>query len=245
MWRAAAHAVTHFAFTDLLVDSAHRKPTLDNYEWSDLSSDKQHRVNLVDISTKVLYVGIHGYSDSVVSWKASAYSPEDNEATLQGNDPNAYAEGYTQCSNCKAWIPERTRMLHEGFCQRNNILCPQGCGRVLKKGSEEAEEHWHCSRCGMIGSIKDKKKHDEYHHTPKTCTCGEQTFDSYNELARHRRTDCPERLITCRFCHVCYILSILVVPSFTHVRYSLTIELGASRSTISRSARSVTQPAFT
>ena len=45
-----------------------------------------------------------------------------------------------QCSNCHQWIPKRTMVLHENFCRRNNISCPD-CGDVFQKDSEEWKAH--------------------------------------------------------------------------------------------------------
>ncbi|KAI9363587.1 hypothetical protein BD770DRAFT_195032 [Pilaira anomala] len=112
--------------------------------------------------------------------------------------------GKEQCKNCHAWVLQRTLVLHEGFCLRNNILCPWGCGKVFKKDSQELEDHWHCDQCDYIGEggKEGREKHLAYFHTPKTCSCTHFTTDSYEALSVHKRTTCPEKLITCRFCHI-------------------------------------------
>ncbi|KAI8143773.1 ubiquitin fusion degradation protein UFD1-domain-containing protein [Fennellomyces sp. T-0311] len=184
---------------DLVVDSTERRPTLENHEWASLTSEGHRQLTLPPATT--YHIGIHGYTENTtVTWNSSVGSGAE-EDELMDEEPLANEPGYVQCSNCKAWIPERTLMLHEGFCIRNNVVCPQGCGRIFKKGSQELEQHWHCGECGTIGSQSDRPKHEEYFHTPKTCPCQAFTTDNYESLSEHRRTDCAERLITCRYCH--------------------------------------------
>ncbi|KAI9494269.1 hypothetical protein BDB00DRAFT_318824 [Zychaea mexicana] len=207
--------VTIDMFIDLVVDAAERRPTLDNHDWASLTSEPHRRITLPassSSSTQTFYIGIRGYSETTttVSWTSKAVSDGDDrgdtvmteadaDEQLHANEP-----GYTQCQNCKAWIPERSQVLHEGFCLRNNVICPhQGCGRVFQRGSHEFEQHWHCSQCDKMGDNLqiDQPKHDAYFHAPKTCICDAGfTTDSYEALAEHRKTACPERLITCRYC---------------------------------------------
>jgi hypothetical protein len=111
-----------------------------------------------------------------------------------------------QCKNCKQWVPQRTLMLHENFCYRNNILCPKGCDQVFQKNSPEWKSHWHCELDSSFGnSTVSKLHHDAHHHEPKpSCSaCSTtQTFAGLDALAYHRTTTCPGRLILCRFCHL-------------------------------------------
>jgi hypothetical protein len=112
-----------------------------------------------------------------------------------------------QCRNCLQMIPKRTIVLHENFCLRNNVVCPQ-CKNVFQKRSEEWTNHWHCpTHPDASGSSpQSKAKHDYVHHTQHTCpSCGPSspfTFPSLPELARHRTTICPGKLILCQFCHL-------------------------------------------
>ena len=107
-----------------------------------------------------------------------------------------------QCKNCLQWVPKRTIVLHENFCRRNNVLCPQ-CKTVFKKGSPEWEAHWHCEHDNEHGnSATSKARHDEVFHTDRTCPSCEFSTNSLPDLARHRTTVCPGKLILCRFCHL-------------------------------------------
>ena len=47
-------------------------------------------------------------------------------------------EKYIKCKNCKQDIPESKMFLHEGFCLRNNKLCPE-CDKVFLV--QEYDEH--------------------------------------------------------------------------------------------------------
>ncbi|KAI9243665.1 ubiquitin fusion degradation protein UFD1-domain-containing protein [Phascolomyces articulosus] len=192
---------------DLVVSSTDRRPTLENHAWASLTSETHRQLMLSPTSSTPLYIGIGGYSEDTtnVSWTTSILGvgqQEDTNMIEEEAEPQAHEPGYTQCQNCKAWIPERTKILHEGFCMRNNTICPhEGCGRVFKKGSQEFEHHWHCDQCNMVATNHDQPKHTAYFHSAKTCVCNGYTTDSYEDLAKHRRTTCPERLITCRYCH--------------------------------------------
>ncbi|KAK4039546.1 hypothetical protein C8A01DRAFT_36500 [Parachaetomium inaequale] len=112
-----------------------------------------------------------------------------------------------QCKNCLQIIPKRTMVLHENFCLRNNVVCPQ-CKDVFQRRSEEWENHWHCpTHPDAHGSSpQSQAKHDYVQHTQHTCpSCGPSTpftFPSLPELARHRTTVCPGKLVLCQFCHL-------------------------------------------
>lgn len=107
-----------------------------------------------------------------------------------------------QCKNCHQWVPKRTMVLHESFCRRNNILCPH-CSSVFKKGSPEWDAHWHCEHDSAHGSSNDSKaKHDDIFHTDRQCPSCEFMTNSLPDLARHRTSVCPGRIILCRFCHL-------------------------------------------
>lgn len=194
---------------DVIINTSaedYQRPTLENHEYSDFSTASNRRIALAP--SKEYIVGIHGYTDAVVSWVAKLRdNTEEDMMAVDNNELHANEAGYVQCKNCRSWVPERIQMLHEGFCRRNNILCPEGCGRVLKKGSAEAEQHWHCEQCEYVGETSDKAKHMEYYHSPKTCVCQDFTSESYEALSLHRRTECPEKLISCRYCHVSVTLS--------------------------------------
>lgn len=115
-----------------------------------------------------------------------------------------------QCKNCHQWVPKGSLILHENFCLRNNILCPQGCGQVFQKKSSEFESHWHCPHDDSHGNTPfTHNKHDMINHPPEVLRCDvcstQETFSTIPSLARHKTTTCSAKPILCRFCH-------LVVP---------------------------------
>lgn len=149
---------------------------------------------------QILYIGVHGAdhnNNSSFTFTTKAI----HSATLNQPEEDVIAQDSAQCDNCGAWVPERTMVLHERFCLRNNVRCPWGCGAVFKKDSAELQNHWHCDKCDTRGTIFDKEKHETYFHQQKTCDCGFKTA-SMTVLAKHRKTECPMKLIICRYCRV-------------------------------------------
>ncbi|GBC00840.1 hypothetical protein RclHR1_03990017 [Rhizophagus clarus] len=190
---------------DLLVSNA-QYPKDDDHIWSNFSSGPTKSIFIAptnfEYATKDdIYIGVHGYSDSLNSYELTVtYSDQQlikSEPLLEPvNDANENAPGYAQCSNCGNWIPERTIALHSNFCERNNIKCNL-CGKIMKKGEEI--KHWHCSKCDEIGDMSEQAKHEVIFHTERKCSCGFIT-ESLPNLALHRRTTCPDKLVICRFC---------------------------------------------
>ncbi|KAJ2857476.1 hypothetical protein J3B02_000968 [Coemansia erecta] len=110
-------------------------------------------------------------------------------------------QGAITCANCGSSVPRQRLEMHRIVCERHNIKCTR-CERIFKRGSDELASHWHCERCNLAGQVGDQEKHDQFYHTLARCTCSsENEFDSLVALADHRRTECPEKLIECRYCH--------------------------------------------
>jgi hypothetical protein len=126
------------------------------------------------------------------------------EEDLEGNSAS-HDPGDVQCGNCQQWVPQRTLVLHESFCLRNNVLCPQ-CHSVFQKRSSEWQNHWHCSHDSSHGNdAPSKRRHDTIFHILYSCRACGLELEGLPQLAQHRITDCPEKPILCQFCH-------LVVP---------------------------------
>ena len=133
--------------------------------------------------------------------RARAKVKDDTMTTSNSVDPFT-REHEELCRFCQQWIPKQSMFLHTNFCQRNNIVCPQ-CNAVFKKGSEEWQAHWHCDRDEAYGNTASEKvKHDDIFHTDRACQGCEFVTNSIPDLARHRTTVCPSKLILCRFCHL-------------------------------------------
>lgn len=134
--------------------------------------------------------------------RARAAVPSANGAESTEIGADAPSPDDVQCGNCLQYVPKRTMILHEGFCRRNNILCPH-CKSVFKKGSPEWESHWHCDRDDGHGNSNfSRLKHDDIFHTDRQCPSCEFSTNSLPDLARHQTSVCPGKLILCRFCHL-------------------------------------------
>ncbi|PIN21173.1 Ubiquitin fusion-degradation protein [Handroanthus impetiginosus] len=102
-----------------------------------------------------------------------------------------------ECQNCKRFIPSRTVALHEVYCSRHNIVCQHAvCGVVLR--IEDAKSHVHCEKCGKAFQQGEIEKHMKVFHEPLHCPCG--VVLEKEQMVQHQSSDCPLRLITCRFC---------------------------------------------
>lgn len=122
-------------------------------------------------------------------------------AASQGHEEN-HGPDEEQCKNCHQWVPKRTMVLHENFCRRNNIVCSE-CGTVFQKSSQEWENHWHCPHDTAHGSSEaSKSRHDYMYHNEHQCPGCPFTTNSLPDVARHRTTLCPAKIILCRFCHL-------------------------------------------
>jgi Ubiquitin fusion degradation protein UFD1 len=185
---------------DLLIGTSESwKPLVDLHLWSNMSSDANKRIfiaqsNIELSNAPTIQIAIHGYADATFQLKVD--QPHDL-TTEQTSAQNAHAFGFTQCENCLNWVPERSLMLHQNFCLRNNWRCTL-CNTVLPK--KEQSNHWHCQDCSAHGNTSSSyDKHSFIEHTPQTCLCS-TSFPSLATLAFHRATACPLKLIKCRFC---------------------------------------------
>ncbi|KIH92546.1 ubiquitin fusion degradation protein [Sporothrix brasiliensis 5110] len=142
------------------------------------------------------------------------------EKAEKATDSASHAPDEEQCKNCGQWVPSRSMVLHENFCLRNNVVCPT-CKQVFAKRSEAWANHWHCALDPSGGddgghgtTTASKTKHDLifhpgflgadrlYHCPADTCAGVVPPFTSLPDLARHRTTSCPSKLILCQFCQL-------------------------------------------
>lgn len=123
------------------------------------------------------------------------------ESTSQPQDEMHDADD-VQCQNCQQWVPQRTLVLHENFCLRNNIFCTQ-CSTVFQKRSPEWSNHWHCPHDSAHGiNASSQTHHNSIFHTTHPCPDCPEILSNLPALATHRVTDCPGKLILCQFCHL-------------------------------------------
>lgn len=208
---------------DLFVSplAAHQraKPREDEHVFGDFASEKpSKRIRLQASNIELegaesLYVSVHGFQPPEHSDTSSDSRPRQFslrvstlEKTLTNGEANEATEIHgddeERCKNCHQWVPKRTLMLHENFCLRNNILCPD-CETVFKKSSPEWQSHWHCSHDSAHGnSPASRLKHGHIFHTAISCPSCEYQAPSLPILAQHRTSVCPGKLILCQFCHL-------------------------------------------
>jgi hypothetical protein len=192
------------------------RPRQDEHVFAELSSRYPKRIRLQPTNIELedaeaIWVSVHAYpSDSPSSTpkpfqlKVSIYNPDIEMDDLVKIMPRLGPDEIV-CSNCQQSVPKGSLMLHENFCLRNNILCPQGCDQVFQKRSLEYAAHWHCPHDTFHGNAPlSRQKHDALYHTTQTCTScpSSSDFSSIPLLSQHKVTVCPGKLILCRFCHL-------------------------------------------
>ena len=205
---------------------APRKPTLrikpreEEYVFADYSGRPSKRIKISHTNTEInnanaIYISVRsnkGGSEEPNKTQPVQYTlrvaPLEDASKAIGVDihmadePSDTAKEEVRCKNCHQWVPQRTMVLHESFCYRNNVLCPK-CQNVFKKSSDDWKNHWHCPHDDSYGnSLAMKEKHDTLLHTPRTCAdCG-YVANNIPELAHHRTSVCPAKHILCQFCHL-------------------------------------------
>lgn len=175
-------------------------PTHHQHQWSShdmgskaliLSSQDQN------LSQGSYSIGIYGFKGKT-KYKISVSLQDNSNRGQQAGVSTSAADGDSvQCGNCKHYIPGRSIALHEAFCRRHNVICQlPGCGVVLRV--DDAKNHVHCNKCGKAFQQAEMEKHMKVFHEPIHCSCG--MVLEKEEMVQHQSTDCPMRMITCRFC---------------------------------------------
>ncbi|USP73822.1 ubiquitin fusion degradation protein [Curvularia clavata] len=194
------------------------RPREDEHVFADLSSRYPKHIRLQPTNVELdeaeaVWISVRAYPSNSPSstpkpfrLRVSVFDPKKETETKNGEsaeDAPTVGEGEVQCKNCKQIVPKGSLFLHENFCLRNNVLCPQGCGQVFQKRSAAYQNHWHCPHDTFSGNTPlSREKHDAYYHTPQICSSCGLEFPSIPTLAHHKTTICPGKLILCRFCHL-------------------------------------------
>lgn len=165
-------------------------------------------------NAEALWVSVRGYEDQVED--AQAHVPFQYNLRVSSTDETSTAAtphttmaddiplgpDEERCTNCNQAVPKRTMFLHQNFCLRNNILCPH-CQNVFQKSSPEWKNHWHCPHDNSYGNNPSSRtKHDTLTHAPAICSFCDHNAANTPDLAHHRTTTCPGKLILCQFCHL-------------------------------------------
>uniref|UniRef100_A0A7C9EI37 C2H2-type domain-containing protein n=1 Tax=Opuntia streptacantha TaxID=393608 RepID=A0A7C9EI37_OPUST len=175
-------------------------PTHHQHQWSShdmgskaliLSSQDQN------LSQGSYSIGIYGFKGKTVYKISVSLQDNSNRGQQAGVSTSAADVDSVQCGNCNHYIPSRSIALHEAFCRRHNVICQHpGCGVVLRV--DDAKNHVHCNKCGKAFQQAEIEKHIKVFHEPIHCSCG--VVLEKEEMVQHQSTDCPMRMITCRFC---------------------------------------------
>lgn len=195
------------------------KPREKEFVFGDFSTRATKRIKVRHTSSdldnsEVIWISVRGYGESDQDAHGQAplqynlrVSSIDELPISNGDDTNMTDDeplgpDEERCTNCHQAVPKRTMFLHQNFCLRNNILCPH-CHLVFQKSSSEWHNHWHCPHDSSHGnSLSSHTKHDSLMHTSRSCpSCGYDAA-STPDLAHHRITTCPGKLILCQFCHL-------------------------------------------
>ena len=196
--------------------SKHRaRPREDQYVFGDLSSQATKRIiiNRADVAldmAEALWISVRGYPSSEIDILQQGPMQYHLRISSTANDSMSDSETLVEelapdeerCTNCYQAVPKRTMFLHQNFCLRNNILCPD-CHNVFQKRSPEWQSHWHCPHDSFHGnSASSKAKHDAFFHTPTNCPICLDGESNLEDLAHHRTNSCRGKLILCQFCHL-------------------------------------------
>lgn len=197
------------------------KPRDDEHVFDDYDNRPSKRIRLspsnIELeAAEAIWVSVHAPAlSSEASSKPKTFTiqaaPYDPKNILQAPTADTKQDTVpgpeeTRCNNCHQIVPQRTLMLHENFCLRNNILCPKGCGNVFQKRSTTYASHWHCPHDATWGNNSASlAHHNATQHTEHSCPACGLDFPSLPLLAQHRTSTCPSKPILCQFCH-------LVVP---------------------------------
>ena len=113
---------------------------------------------------------------------------ERKEEPAASNPAAISGEETARCNNCGTLVPQSRLQMHEAFCARNNQLCEwEGCGKVFKRGSEDYRKH-----------LRQHRKQHFLYNKPRKCDCNKEF--KLKDLIEHKKSECPERLIVCKFC---------------------------------------------
>jgi len=192
------------------------RPREDEHVFADMSSRASKRIRIQPTNVELdeaesIYISLYAYPSQTPSripkpfrLKVSVFDPKSiSTGDEEGIVEMAHRPDEVQCKNCTQWVPKGSLFLHENFCLRNNILCPQGCGQVFQKRSPAFQDHWHCPHDTFTGNTSSsRQKHDAIYHTEQVCASCNLQFPSIPTLAHHKTTVCPGKLILCRFCHL-------------------------------------------
>ena len=195
--------------------SRHRnRPRLAHHLWADWSSTYPRRICVMPGAelegAESIRVSIRATSgrtnEPFTRYHIRASACESTPGVAISRDTDTPPQpGDVYCTNCERWVPGGNFGIHRDFCLTNNHRCQKGCGQVFHRRSPEFKNHWHCPHDEAWGNTPlYRDKHQAAFHGKHSCeSCGSsRIFKTIPQLAEHRTTSCPAKLILCRFCHL-------------------------------------------
>lgn len=194
------------------------KPREQEYVFGDISTRATKRIRILHTNAELdnaeaLRVSVRAYqgeSNETPAQFSSRYtlriSSADERPTsreeITVTDDSPLEQDEERCTNCQQPVPKRTMFLHQNYCLRNNIFCPH-CHLVFQKSSNDWQNHWHCPHDSAYGNTPFlRAKHDHLMHTSRPCPSCNYIAANIPDLAHHRTTTCPAKLILCQFCRL-------------------------------------------
>jgi hypothetical protein len=188
--------------SDLFVDTLVELPSLQDHEYRNVDPGIS-RIELKGLENPFIFIAVRAFTDTKYELRALAFKsnpnpkPESMAPDTQSVTSVSMSTTTKTCEYCGKDIPDANYQTHSLFCQRNNIIC-QKCKKAVKRN--EINDHWDCDACDFSGTKIHEAKHMFMNHTEFPCSCG-QVF-TVPQLSGHRKNDCPDRYIICRFCHL-------------------------------------------
>lgn len=101
--------------------------------------------------TAYVYIGIHPFpsnSQSAVKFNLNITAsnekpPPETQITIEDDHNSAKVK----CGHCQQFVPAASIIMHQAFCERNNIVCEK-CNQVMKKDTYAS--HYHCPQCQFV-----------------------------------------------------------------------------------------------
>jgi hypothetical protein len=160
--------------------------------WDDLTNTASVSISVLDLNQR----GVSSWPEFLL---VGTSCPEDStnifSEVIRSSNVSQSSET-TLCDICTILVPHASIELHRIHCESRFIFCDK-CLKPVKRSLWNS--HHHCGECNRPYTEEDS--HVELWHSPITCLCGKDVTRA--TLVSHRSTDCPHRLVNCRFC-CCY-----------------------------------------
>lgn len=131
-------------------------------------------------------VGIRRLTDGSSVSLSARLVVERTEATSSNTESQ-------MCPNCEKPVGLSSFDLHRIRCEAQFRKCDV-CSQIVRR--VDFPHHNHCQDCNRL--FRDRESHSQLWHSPIDCLCGQTVTRA--TLQQHRSTDCPNKLLLCRFC---------------------------------------------